>query len=84
MLDKLNSIDWKCELTGLPFNPKRNRNQGKRQGFQWNAISIDRIAHKGGYTKNNIRFILNQINVFRQDHPDEQMYMLAKALLDRK
>jgi hypothetical protein len=42
---------------------------------------MDRIFHKGGYTKNNVRFILNQINVFRQDHTDEQMYMLAEALL---
>lgn len=80
ILDRLNSIGWKCELTGLSFNLKRSIDD-KRQGFQWDSISVDRIVPGEGYTKDNIRFILNQINVFRQDHPDEQMYMLARALL---
>ncbi len=79
VFERLNSIGWKCELTGLPMNPKGLE---MRSGFQWDSISTDRINPKGGYTKDNVRFILNQINVFRQDHPDEQMYMLAEALID--
>lgn len=81
ILDKLNTIGWKCELTGLPFNLKRNI-ADKRQGFQWDAVSVDRLSPNGGYTKDNVRFVINQINVFRQNHSDEQMYMVAKALLD--
>lgn len=80
ILDKLNTIEWKCELTRLPMNLRTET----RSGFQWDSISTDRINPKGGYTKDNVRFILNQVNVFRQDHPDDQMYMIAKALLDRK
>lgn len=83
ILSKLDSIKWKCELTKLPFNLKRNI-LDKRQGFQWDSISVDRLNPKGGYTKDNVRFVINQVNVFRQDHPDEQMYMVAKALLDNK
>lgn len=58
----------------------------KKQQFilKWDSISIDRLDPKSGYIKSNVRFILNQINVFRQNHPDNQMYMLAKALLDYK
>lgn len=81
ILEKLNSLSWKCELTGLPFNLKRNI-ADKRQGFQWDSVSVDRLNPKGGYTKDNVRFVINQVNVFRQNHPDEQMYMVAKALLD--
>lgn len=79
VLDRLNSIGWKCELTGLPMSPKGFT---KTTGFKWDSISTDRLNPNGGYTKDNIRFILNQINVFRQNHPDEQMYMLAEALLN--
>lgn len=78
VLNQLNQIDWKCQLTNIPFNLRVDT----RVGFHWNSLSTDRIDPKGGYTKSNVRFILNQINVFRQDHPDDQMYMLAQALLD--
>jgi len=81
ILNKLNSIEWRCELTNIPMNPKGL--EGKR-GFQWNSISVDRLNHKGGYTKDNIRFVLNQINVFRQSYSDEQMFMLAEALLKNR
>lgn len=84
ILEKLNSIGWKCELTGLPFGFKKSITDDKCQGFKWDSISMDRIIHKAGYTKDNIRFILNQINVFRQDHSDQQMYMLAEALLQHR
>lgn len=80
VLNKLNSIGWRCELTRYPFNAMRE----SRSGFHWDALSVDRLNPKGGYTKNNVRFILNQINVFRQDCSDEQMYALAKALLECK
>lgn len=84
VLEKLNSIGWKCELTGLSFKIKQSTTDAKVYGFQWNSISMDRIIPKSGYTKDNVRFVLNQINVFRQNHSDEQMYMLAQALLDFK
>lgn len=79
VLNRLNSISWKCELTGLSMSPK---GFSKSSGFKWDSISTDRLDPSGGYTKSNIRFILNQINVFRQNHSDDQMYMLAQALLD--
>lgn len=84
ILDKLNFIEWKCELTRIPFKIKKSINENIHRGFQWDSISMDRIDPKGGYTKNNIRFVLNQVNVFRQDHSDDQMYMIAQALLSKK
>lgn len=84
VLDRLNKFEWKCELTELPLQRKRDSLDYKRTGFQWNSISIDRVIPINGYIKNNVRFILNQINVFRQDGGDERMYMLAEILLKNR
>ena len=48
------------------------------------SISVDRIDPGGGYTKDNVRFVLNQVNVFRQNGPDDRMYEIAAALLDHR
>lgn len=81
ILNRLNSINWSCELTKISFNKIRDNLEHRGTGFQWNSISIDKIVPKLGYIKSNVRFLLNQINVFKQDGDDERMLMLAKALL---
>jgi hypothetical protein len=84
ILERLISIDWKCELTKIQFKTKKLITEDKHRGFQWDSISMDRINPKSGYTKDNVRFVLNQVNVFRQDHSDDQMYMIAEALLNNR
>lgn len=81
ILNKLNIIDWKCELTGLPMLKRRDNLEHRQTGFQWNSISIDKIIPELGYVKTNVRFVLNQINLFKQDGDDERLYMLAESLL---
>ncbi len=84
VLNKLNSIEWKCELTGLPMIRKRDNLQHSNTGFQWNAISIDKIKPELGYGKSNVRFILNQINCFKQDGNYDRLYFLAETLLKNR
>jgi hypothetical protein len=84
ILDRLNKIEWKCELTGIPMQKRRDNLKHCGTGFQWNSISIDKIIPSNGYVKSNVRFILNQINVFKQDGDDDRMFLLAKALLRNK
>lgn len=84
VLGKLNEIGWKCELTGIPMQKRRDNLEHRGTGFQWDSISIDKIIPNNGYTKSNIRFVLNQINVFRQDGGDDRMYLLAEVLLRNK
>lgn len=84
ILDRLNSIDWKCELTGIKFNIIRYNLEHKKTGFQWNSLSIDKIDPSKGYVKSNVRFILNQINVFKQDGTDDRMFMLSELLLNNR
>lgn len=84
VLDRLNKIDWKCELTGLSLKRRRDNLEHRCTGFQWDSISIDKIIPDKGYIKSNVRFILNQINLFKQDGTDDRMYMLAEALITFK
>jgi hypothetical protein len=83
IVDKLKKINWKCELTQIPFDTFRNDDE-KKTGFNSHSISVDRINPKKGYTKDNVRFILNQVNVFKQNGTDEQMYELAEALIKNR
>ena len=78
VFNKLEEIGWKCELTGLPMQIQAEN------GFDLHSISVDRLIPQKGYVKSNIRFVLNQINIFRQNGSDENMYMLAEALLNYK
>lgn len=84
LLNHLNSIDWKCELTRLPLRSIKTSLDEHYQGFNLDSISIDRINHKGGYTKDNVRVVLNQVNIFRSSGSDERMYKVAEELLKHK
>lgn len=78
VLCRLNEIGWKCELTNLPMVRIK---KAEKSYTPWNSISVDRVVHGGGYTKDNIRFVLNQINTFRGRNSDDTMYHIAEALV---
>lgn len=81
--EQLDAQDWKCALTGLPLCTLKVAGE-KRSGYRWDSISVDRVRPKGGYTKNNVRFILNVVNLFKSDGDDDRMYMIAEALIARR
>lgn len=62
-----------CELTGLPFSDA---------GIF--LASLDRKIPANGYVQSNCRFILFDINVFKNDGTDEAMYFVAEALLKHR
>ena len=83
VLERLESKNWKCALTGYPmaaFKPIGT----KRGGFNWDSVSCDRIDPSGGYTQGNVRFVLNVINCFKNAGPDDRMYELAEALVQHR
>lgn len=65
----------KCEVSGLPFVilPK-----SRRTVF---SPTIDRIDGKGGYTKNNSRFVLWGVNAFKHDGTHEEMLRIARGIV---
>lgn len=69
----------KCEITGIEF-----RHLTHRCGPHVFSPSIDRIDSKQGYTKSNCRFVLWAINAMRQDGTDDDMYMIAEAMVSNR
>ncbi len=68
-----------CELTQIPFR------LGERgSGPKVFSPSIDQIIAKKGYTQDNCRFVLWAINALKHDGTDEEMYLVAAALMDVK
>ena len=46
-----------------------------------NTLSLDRIDPKTGYFKGNVRLVCHAINAFRQQMSDEELLMMAKAIV---
>lgn len=69
-----------CELTGLPFTIGHRGKPGA--GFF--SPSIDKIESNKGYTPANCRFVLHCVNTFKFTGTDEQMYLVAEALIKNK
>jgi hypothetical protein len=69
----------RCELTGLKFviSPSLH-------GPHPYAASLDKIVPKLGYVEGNVRFILQCLNLFKYTGTDEQMYLVAAALLKNR
>ncbi len=66
----------RCEVTGLEF-----RLGQRERGPKFWSPSIDRIRAEIGYTPENCRFVLWAVNSFKHDATDEDMYLVAEALL---
>ncbi len=68
--------DGLCKLSNLPmFLPY--------SGNDWDLIgSLDRINPDAGYTKGNVRWVLNCVNTFKARQNDEFVIMVARAIAD--
>jgi hypothetical protein len=67
-----------CEITGIPFDfnthPKYDKNPF--------APSIDRMDSTKGYTMNNVRIVLWQVNLMRGEMTDEEVLGICKAVVE--
>lgn len=66
----------KCEVTGLAFEF-----ESLGAGPNPRSASIDRIDPSRGYTQGNARFILFAVNALKGRGTDQQMFMIAEAIV---
>ena len=77
LLTLLEVQGFKCALTSLPFWATE-----KLPGsVSWDSPSLDRIVHGGAYALRNVRIVLHCVNTFRGRMRDDQMILVARALL---
>ncbi len=69
----------KCMVSGLPF--QRSRSKWRRNPF---TPSLDRIDPILGYTKGNVRFVLDAVNVSLNEWGLETMLPIFKAIVDEQ
>jgi hypothetical protein len=67
-----------CEVTGLPFK----LDNGLRDSWVFSP-SIDRVNQRGGYTPENCRFVLFGVNGLRANGSDDEMLVVAMAIVKR-
>jgi hypothetical protein len=67
----------RCEITDIPFSLIF----GDRPGPRFFSASIDQIVPKAGYTPENCRFVLWAVNALKHDGTDEDMIMVARAII---
>ena len=53
----------------------------KHSAADYNTISLDRLDSNGGYTKDNVVWVLNCINMFKAHHKLEDIKKVMKAIM---
>lgn len=79
VLDQLNAIGWKCQVTGTPFE-----RIGKNFFDSWTSVSIDRIDSSKGYTKDNVQFVTAWVNKAKSNLPMDQFIAFCEAVVAKK
>lgn len=73
IFDRLEEIRWRCEVTACEFQ------DGVGDGFMSHfSASIDRIDSSRGYTRDNVQFVINWVNIAKSNlHLDDFKKMCA-------
>ena len=74
--DALDSQEWRCSLSGIPFVI----GEGKHR----HSPSVDRIDSNKGYTKDNVRIIIDVLNTALGRLTDLEFINLAEMLKEEK
>ena len=84
ILDRLEIINWKCEITGIPFDLSHNENSDNvRGGYDCPfSLSIDRIDSSKGYTKANVQFVINWVNWSKSNLSSDDFINLCRKVVE--
>lgn len=81
-LDRLNEIGYACELTGIPFI--RYEEKDTTLSGNKHAMSFDRVDSSKGYTKDNVRFCINILNISLNCLSDDEYADMVIKFLTKK
>lgn len=78
LMRKLRKSNYRCAVSGLPFWQDDSSDSSGPT-----SPSIDRIKHKGPYTRGNTRVVLLGVNGLRGSGSDADMLRIARGVLNR-
>jgi DNA-directed RNA polymerase subunit RPC12/RpoP len=78
-LDRLEQIEWTCEVTGIKFD-LYSPGQGNKNRY---SMSVDRIDPSLGYTRDNVQFLITWANRAKSDLPMKEFIELCKLIASR-
>jgi hypothetical protein len=67
-----------CEVTGIPFDFSQHPVYSKNPY----SPSIDRVDSTKDYTKDNVRFVIWQVNMMRGEVSDEEMLVICNKFIE--
>jgi uncharacterized C2H2 Zn-finger protein len=73
LADMLIEQDFKCALTGLPLEAVEIKNNA----------SLDRIDSSKGYVKDNVQWVLVEVNMMKQQYTQERFIELCQAVANK-
>ena len=68
----------RCEITDIPFSTAKTT-----RGPGFFSPSLDRVVPEHGYVQTNCRFVLWAVNAMKSEGTDEDMMIVARALVAR-
>ncbi len=82
LMEIFNAQVGRCALTGLELTwSGRYEIDRDHHAPRYNSMSIDRLDQSKGYEVGNVRLVCYCINSFRGQMSDDEMYLVAEALL---
>jgi hypothetical protein len=76
LMEILHRQDYRCAITGLRFW------SGSAVAYGPAIPSLDRMSARRGYTRSNIRVVLLGVNGLRGAGSDDDMLMIARAVVE--
>lgn len=67
-----------CQVTNLPFD-LTTKQDSKKNPY---APSIDRIDQSKGYTRDNVRIVLWQVNLMKNELSDSELLKMCERIVD--
>jgi hypothetical protein len=83
LLGKYLEQDGICALSGLKMDPYKSGKSSKN-GYYFNAPSVDRINNDGHYTADNIQIVMTAVNMMKGELPLDVFLELCGTIATHK
>lgn len=81
LLERLERIGDRCEMTGLPFDYQLTKTAWHKRP---DSPSLDRIERSLGYVDGNVRIVSTAVNIAINEWGDARFYQMCEAVVRKR